>query len=698
MIFKGEVPFVRLLIPLILGIIIAHNFAYDFIYFEGIILLFFLAILYVVLLALYKKHRLFRWRWVFGFIIHCFIALLSYCLTVHYSGNFDKTNFSSLSSEFLFIKIISEPKLTEGIVRFEGEASAVSSGKNIKNSSGKLLLAIKLDSLENNNFQYGDLLLVPSSYKEISPSYNPGEFDYKSYLQNKQVYFQIFLESSKIKKIAKETANPIIYFALSLRKKLVEKYIKYIPDKEASSLASTLILGYRADLNKDLIEAYSKTGTMHVLSVSGMHVGIVFLVLSFLLKSMNKNRQLILIRAILIIGLIWFYSLLTGFSSSVCRSALMLSFVVLGKAINKNQNSYNLMAISAFFLLLYDPFYLFDVGFQLSYLAVAGLVYFHPLIYNSFYIKNKILDSIWSYTALSLAAQLATFPISLYYFHQFPVYFLISNLLIVFPVAIIMYAGIVFLFIPFEILNKLLGAFLNWLIIFTNDILYKIEELPFSAMEGLWINTFELLLICLLIVSFIFWQNFKKKNIFWITILACFVLLISFTYKSIENFTRHELVFFSLRNNIVIGYLNRGNGFIFSDLDFENKYFYYSIKPYFSIRGVDSVQSLTLAKHFQTKTFLFMSECMQFGNFKVLRWKNEFNDLALSNKIDVNIVLVPNLKNIDLRKIQKQVKFNTLIFESNIPDFKIKKCLEEAKQLKINYISLHKNPAYIVKL
>ena len=529
MVFKGEIPFVRLLIPLMLGIIVASNFAHSFIYSWGLILLVLIPILYLILLLVYKKYQIYRWAWGLGLLIYSFLSLLSYSLTVHYSGKFDAEYFSSLKPEVLLAKITNEPKLSAGIYRLETEVSAVYSKHAIRNSTGKLLVAIKVDSLTNKTFQYGDLLLVPSNYKEIEPSYNPSEFDYKSYLKSEQIYFQLFIEAAEVQIIVQNAGNPVISYALHLRKRLVEKFIQYIPDSEASSLASTLILGYRADLNKDLIEAYSKTGTMHVLSVSGMHVGIVFLVLSFLLKGMNKNKKLILIRAIIIIGVIWFYSLLTGFSPSVCRSALMLSFVVLGKAIHKNQNTYNLMAISAFFLLLYDPFYLFDVGFQLSYLAVAGLVYFHPLIYNTLYIKNKIVDYIWSYSALSLAAQLATFPISVYYFHQFPMYFLLSNLLIVFPVAIIMYAGIVFLIIPFAWINELLGTFLNWLINFTNDILYKIEKLPFSAIDGLWINTFELFLITFLLILFIFWHSFQKKSVVWMGLLTVFVLATSFS-------------------------------------------------------------------------------------------------------------------------------------------------------------------------
>lgn len=633
----------------------------------------------------------------FGLLIHSFLGLLSYSLTVHYSARFDPDYFSAFKSDLLLVKIVNEPKLSSGIIRFESEVSAIYSKGSIRNTQGKLLVAIKVDSLETCDFYFGDLLLLPSSFKEIEPPYNPGEFDYKSYLKNRQIYYQQFAELPKVKRIAEKVGNPIIFYALSLRRKLVQKFVSYIPGEGASALASALILGYRAELSKELVEAYSKTGTMHVLSVSGMHVGIVFLVLSFLLKPMNKSKSLIIIRAIIIIGLIWFYSLLTGFSPSVCRSALMLSLVVLGKAINKNQNTYNLMAISAFFLLLYDPFYLFDVGFQLSYLAVAGLVYFHPIIYHAFYFRYKILDYIWSYSALSIAAQLATFPISLYYFHQFPMYFLLSNLLIVFPVAIIMYAGIAFLFMPFELLNRIFGIFLNWLIILTNDILYKIENLPFSALEGIWITTFELFLISLLIILFIFWRSFKRKLTIWLGLISVLVLSISISYKSIHNFTREELIFYSLRKNTAIAYLYQGKAVVISDIEALDKLINYSIKPVLSSKGTDEIDYLGIDKKGLGDRYCLGVEFMQFGNFRVIRWKNDFNNLALSNKIDVDVVLIQNIKFTDLSNLKKRVNFKTLILESDIPDYTIQKYLEEAKKLNINCLSLKKNPAYVVE-
>jgi competence protein ComEC len=698
MFFKGEVPFVRLLFPLIIGILVAYTFADPLIYSWRFGLIYILFGSYLILLLAYKKYKLFRWGWLFGILIHFYLVILAYELTVHFSGRFDPSHFSALKSETLLVKIINEPKLTSGIIRFESEVIAVYSEKRIQNSNGKLLIALKLDTLKVIEANYGDIFLIPANYQEVEPSNNPGEFDFKSYLEDKQIYFQIFLQADEGKRVFQNAGNPLISFALTLRKDLVKKFTRFLPDQEASSMASTLILGYRVDLNKDLIEAYSKTGTMHVLSVSGMHVGIVFLVLSFLLKQMARSKNLILLRAIIIIAVIWFYSLLTGFSPSVCRSALMLSFVVLGKAMNKNQNTYNLIAISAFFLLLYDPYYLFDVGFQLSYLAVAGLVYFHPIIYNTFYIKNKLLEHVWSYCALSIAAQLATFPLSIYYFHQFPVYFLLSNLLIVLPVAFIMYAGIAFLIIPYSLIIQPLGKFLNWLINFTNDILYKIEQLPFSVLEGLWVSGFEYLLISSLIILFVFWQSFRNKFLIWLSFFIGIILAFSLSIKSIENFKRHELIFYSLRKNTAIAYLFKGRSIIITDINPSDKLYTYSIKPSISMSGIEESLVFDPEQQFSGSYYWSDSDFMQFGNFRILRWRNEFNKLFLNKRIEVDILLLSKGSAQELRYISEMVDFKSIIIDSSNPEYKIEAWQNEAKSLKISCISLKKYPAYIVKL
>jgi len=277
-------------------------------------------------------------------------------------------------------------------------------------------------------------------------------------------------------------------------------------------------------------------------------------------------------------------------------------------------------------------------------------------------------------------------------------YFLLSNLLIVFPVAIIMYAGIAFLFIPFELLNRIFGLFLNWLIILTNDILYKIENLPFSALEGIWINTFELLLISLLIILFIFWQSFKRKLTIWLGLISVLALSISISYKSIHNFTREELIFYSLKKNTAIAYLYQGKAVVISDIEALDKLINYSIKPVLLSKGTDEIHHVGIDKLVSGDRYWLGVEFMQFGNFRVIRWKNEFNNLALSNKIDVDAVLIQNIKFTDLSNLKKRVNFKTLILESDLPDYTIQKYLEEAKKLNINCLSLKKNPAYIVEM
>ncbi|MBC7746094.1 MAG: ComEC family competence protein, partial [Flavobacterium sp.] len=512
MFYKGEIPFIRLIVPLIIGIVLGFYFGSgEFLFFLEFGLTLFLGLIIISNLV-YKQANLFKRRWILGLFVHLFILLTGYVITVRQADLYNLQYFANGESDALIVRVTNEPQLTGDILRLETSVKQGIINKANKKVSGKLLVAIKSDSLNPVLFTYGDLVMIPGKYNKVDPPFNPSEFNFMAYLITKQIYQQCFINQNQIRLLKKGTGNKIISFSLQLRRQLVAKFYQYLKNKEAAALASTLILGYRANLSKEIISAYAKTGTMHILSVSGMHVGIVFLVLNALLKPLRKIRKLRILSAFIIISTVWFYAMITGFSPSVCRAAVMLSFVVLGKTFNKDLNTYNLLAISAFFLLLYNPYNLLDVGFQLSYLAVFGLIYFHPKIYHLFYIKNKIADSIWSYTALSLAAQLSTFPISIYYFHQFPVYFLISNLLVLLPVSLIMYAGITFLFIPWLILLKPLGYFLNQLILWTNKILYFIEDLPFSSISGIWISKSEYTLLYFLIAGII-WTALSAKKI-----------------------------------------------------------------------------------------------------------------------------------------------------------------------------------------
>ncbi len=698
MFYKGEVPFVRLLVPVVLGITSGRFFTHSFpIKWGGELCLLILCIFLSLLLA-YKRFSLYKQAWIFGLIIHAFLYILSFSLTIYRSERFDPLRFNLLKADLLLVRVQNEPRMANGNFRFEGEAIGVFDKQSLKHSMGKILISMQADSSGKFALDYGDVLLIPAIYNSLEPPYNPEEFNYKLFMENRQIYFQSFVKRNQFRVLKGFAGNPVISFALSLRRKLINKYNTYLPDQDAAALASTLILGYRADLNRDVIEAYSKTGTMHVLSVSGMHVGIVFLVLSFLLRAMCKNKVLTLLRILIIITAIWFYSLISGFSSPVCRAALMISFVLIGKALNKNQNSYNLIAISAFFLLLYYPYYLFDVGFQLSYLAVCGLVYFHPKFYSILYFKDKVIDYAWSYCALSIAAQLATFPLSLYYFHQFPLYFLISNLLIVLPVTIIMYAGILLLAIPFIFLLVPLGKFLSGLINLTNDILFWIENLPFASLSGIWLSGFQMFLLCALILTMVFWIEFRQKIIVWTAITFSVLLFMSISLDRIQDFRREELIVFSIRNNSAIAYSKGSKCIVLADFDPVDRTFSYSIWPALESRGGSDITLLSIDSTVRTDSYWSDSNFMQFGKFRVLRWDRKISLPESGERLKVDILILSHNPAQKLADINAIVEFKKVLIDPTNSEHKIKAWLSEVTELNLSAYVLKKSPAYIIKL
>ncbi|MBC7757562.1 MAG: ComEC family competence protein [Phormidesmis sp. FL-bin-119] len=695
---KGEIPFVRLLVPLIAGVLVGYFFSNEGI-FKSIVSLGLISLLVLtVLIFTYRRFSIYRFKWFPGLTVHIFILAAGYWLSVYISGVYDTTHYSFQKAQLFQAEIISEPKISGQITRFEARIQAVYFQKESSAARGKIMISIQFDNIKTLTLKYGDLLLIPATYDSIDPPYNPGEFDYKSYLGDRQIYYQTFLSNDQFYLLGRGHGNPLILFALEFRKKLVEKFYHYLPDKSAAAFASTLILGYRAELSRELVEAYSKTGTMHVLSVSGMHVGIVFLVLTAVLRFMDRTKKTRLIRAFLIISVIWFYALLTGFSAPACRAAIMLSFIVLGKALNKHQNTYNLIAISAFFLLLFNPFYLVDTGFQLSYLAVTGIVYFHPKIYQAIYIKNKFLDYIWSYSALSLAAQLATFPFSIYYFHQFPVYFLISNLFVVFPVAFIMYAGILFMFIPFPAVLVYVGMILNWLINFTNNILYFIENLPFSSLDGIWVNSFECAVICLLILCISFRLTLVYKGLMIPIGVSIVILSLSYSLNWKKNYNQHQIVFYSLRKNIAIAYLSKGHSIIVSDIEESNQLSAFSLLPTVKSRGSRNELFLKDDAKFSNNSYAGDKNYFQFATYRILKWDKNFDEVEFAEDLKVSAVLISGNPKTSIAKIASCLNFTKIIIGADNPDYKIERWVRELKKMNVPYYILKKNRALIVNL
>ena len=685
---KGEIPFVRILFPFICGILLGWYVPHYFNFKLCVCLLLVSFTLLLVSRIFHKKFPYRQLRWFLGLQLTVFVSMLALVLTRYPEAFWPQKKLNQLSPKTLCVQVRTEPIAKADILRFEANVWYADS-LAIKD---KILIALKVGNEQSPPIAYGDVLLIPANYHEVEPPFNPGEFDYRWYLRSHGIQQQSFLQLKQVKKIASGLGNPLISFALTLRKKVINAFSTYMNKAENAAMASTLIMGYRADLSPDLVNAYAQTGTLHVLSVSGMHVALVFLLLSFLLKPLDRVFKNALPKAILLVAMIWFYALLSGFSPSVNRAALMLSLVVVGKAINKRMNTYNLLAVSAFILLLINPLNFFDVGFQLSYLAVLGLVAIHPYIYGWLYIKNKPLDAVWSYTALSISAQAFTFPLSVYVFHQFPLSFLLSNLAIVLPITAVMYVGVGFvLLMPITPVLPLIGQLLNWLIHISNQLLFRIAKLPHASLQGLFIDKIELMLLYIVSILLLFaFINKNKKLIF--TGILLFLFLGGYRLYTVVNKPKSSLIFYSLRKNTALVYAHANSFVLITYLSPSDKAFQFSVKP--SLNKFENGMWLKPNTAFSTNFAISNGMIMHFGTHKLLYWGPQLNKLKLNQKVKVNTILLSHNPQIELKEIAEKVQFDRILVDATNPDYKIKQWILDAKRLGIELRVLKKNPAF----
>lgn len=584
---KGEIPFLILLMPFILGIgagvCIPIGNLVPMLIAAGLLLAIFLALAFG-----YQRFNLYKLKWIGGLTLHCILAIAGFISVSLYNELSQPDHFSKLKSDCLLVTINNEPKATGDLVRFTAitNKSILKGGQ--QTASGNLIISVK-DSLAQ-KLAYGDMLLIPANYKPVEGPANPAEFNYRDYLAYQNIHYQSFLRRGQYRIIGHSGGNALIAFSLRLRQQLVERFKQHMHHPESVAVASTLILGYKADLNEDVLQAYAKTGTIHVLSVSGAHVAIVFLLLEFMLGFMNRFPHGRIIKATIIITFIWYYSLLTGFSPAVCRAAVMISMVIIGKTFSRHINTLNILAVSAFGLLLYDPYFIADVGFQLSYLAVFGLIAFQPVVYKWFAIDNKWLDKLWQLCSVSIAAQVITFPLSIFYFHQFPVYFLLSNLLIILPTTIIMYAGIgclLFGFVP--VISAVFAFVLEWSIIFMNRMLGLIEHAPYSGVSRIWISNLQYLLLFILIGCFFAFLHYKRPRLLMMGLASLLLFCAINSFGAIRRMQTDEMIVLTLRKHTGIIFRHGDQAVVLTDLADTSRTFKYSVQPYLDSCCVDKI-------------------------------------------------------------------------------------------------------------
>ncbi len=516
-------PFIRLIIPFVVGILWAFYFNESLSIIQILAIGSMLVLLIFSLLTLVAKYQ---WQWLSGIAIHGLIIAMGAGLT-HYQNLSTHSNFIGnylQQNKPIFIRI-KEP-LAQKPKTFKTVAAAVAVFENGHwvNTTGNILVYFKQASLAN-KIHCGDGLIIQQPLKPIG---NINGFNYQQYCAFQQIYFQVFIPDTLTKIFAPNLVGSFQANLFLCRDWVIKILETNIPGSIEKAMAEALLIGYKDKLDKSLVRAYSRTGVVHIIAISGLHLGMIYGLLLLLLQPFGKRNWANHLRSIIIASILWGFSIITGGAAAILRSAVTFSFILASKSLGYKNNNINALAASAFCLLAYNPYFLWDIGFELSYTAVLGIILFQKKISNWFVIKNKLLQHIWQLNAVTLSAQIFTLPLILYYFHQFPNLLLFTNFFIVPLSGLVLYAELILLVVsPFAALATMMGKIVAFLINQMNGLIERTNRLPFAVTENLQVSITQTVLMYVAIIACLYCLVHKDHKGFWIglcSILACIFL------------------------------------------------------------------------------------------------------------------------------------------------------------------------------
>lgn len=559
--FLHRTPFFRLTLPLLLGIVLSQVLYMPMIFLEGMSIVGFLMIGFSFLIKDIGLN--YKFRWLFGSGIFLFL----FALGVFLVSQCQRANeFEALNEKGVFqVELIASPLEKSKTYLCKVKLHGQYKNHHWHSVKGKAIIYIQKDSTSA-RLLFGDLLLVEGAFEAPSPPLNPDEFDYASYLRRQGIGATIYVPAGRWRFLVHDTSFSVFRLANMCRLRLLDVYRSFGIRGDEFAVLAGLTLGYTDALQPELKAGYSATGAMHILSVSGLHVGVVYAVLMFLLAWMDRFKRGKILRVLIILLFLWFYAFLTGLSAAVVRSSLMFSFVVIGTCFDKKSLIYNTVFMSMFFILLINPLYLFDVGFQLSYAAVLSIIFFQPMLLLLYNPKNKMLNLIWNLVLVSVAAQLGTTPFTLYYFQQFPNYFLLTNLIAIPLSTLVIYLAIglfIINFIPY--ISTCVACLLKGSTWLMNTSIAYLYYLPGSVS----IAPLTLLQSILLFGALMMFSTFYFKRRFiplFIGLIFLCVLLGLDVFQTYSTMTSNRLLIFAGKRHTHINLIqHRRNQVITSD-------------------------------------------------------------------------------------------------------------------------------------
>ena len=681
-------PFIRLLLPLITGIILQWRVQLPVMLLSIIFLITSIFIIALFALPLFRKFQLGWISGICGFISFAsFGALLVWMQDIRKNENWFGNHYHP--KNVLIVSLQEDPIQKNKSYKALASAEWLYNGDSLKKVKGDLIIYFQKDSTIK-DFTYGQQIVIEKELQSIQNAGNPGGFDYKRFCLFQGITHQVYLKADEFVLLPGKKVHWFKQFLIDTRQQVINILQKYIDGKKEEGLAEALLIGYKDDLDKNLVQAYTRTGVVHVIAISGLHLGMIYLILVSILKPFKKNRHTKWIVPVFIVCFLWLFALLAGAQPSVVRSALMFTCIVLGENLSRKTSIYNTLSVSAFILLCINPFFLWDVGFQLSYAAVLSIVIFMKPIYQLIYINNKLLDSFWKINTVTIAAQLLTLPISVYHFHQFPNLFLISNLVTVPLSGLILYGEILLCAISFipAVANSI-GMMLTSLIKFMNGYVERIDAIPFSVWDGLQISYAQSLLLIIVITCFSYWLFYKSKYAFILGFLSLifFSVLHSLSYYDAKK--QEKLIVYNVPGLPAIDFIKGRKAYFTGDEAILKDEFIlnFHLKPSRIYHRVNHTEYDISIQH--TPRFF------EYGNRKIILIPSSFIPTDTLMKQSVDLMIVSGKSYLDLPHLLQTFEIKKLVLDGSVPMYAIDRWRSFLQEHQIPYHHVAEKGAFV---
>ncbi len=636
------IPFFRILIPFVIGVLIALNYILPNIPLGCLLIVIFLIVLIFLFLPitiLYKR--------VLLILMDLFLFLFGVFLVAETDTGRSDLFYGkkiSLEQEVNYIALIDElPLEKEKSIKLSLTVLELKVGDWYEKTSGKVIAYFR-KSKSSNKLKAGDVLLIQSRFQKVPSPKNPFEFDYNNYLARRQIYHTVFVDSTAFCVLPNtDCLNKLWKLGLSAKSYILKQLKNSSLSPNSYAVCSALLTGYDDEIDKSVMEAFSHSGTLHVLSVSGLHTGLIYIVLGFFFDLFDKRKKRKLLKFCFITSVLWVFALVTGFSAPVLRSVIMFNLLGLGKIYfrHDSRNQMNILLVSAFGLLVYNPFFICDVGFQLSYFALAGLIFFQPKIAALWRPTYPPLNMIWQSVSASIAATLSTLPLTLFYFKQFPIWFFVCNLIVVpatFVILLIAVLVVLKVNLAGVIINYLMLGLVAFIDLFNVDGYGYVDMIHFTGTDAVVLSV-------LIVSSSLLFQHRR----FQLALLSLIVLLfwqILSIYTAFQSKNRSLFTCYAVRDENIISLKSRTNVFL-------NK----KVKQAFNF-------------HVKPHLISFCNPAIQEANFNYIEFHND----------KILILEKPNCwPNMDLKEVSVLILCSNFVVPTQrLPEFKKLKVIVNA--------------------